>query len=762
MRQTVFVLLVLGAFLITSDNSLATDVAAGLGSYSTTVREGGERLPPKDIYRTTNISGPVQSNQWYSSLLFSRWSQPLYALPLSYRATAEGFELGLPEKQILENDLREENDIGYPHTAALTVAPLAFAMQDARADKISDWSLDIVLGNGQDGLKATITHGSPFSYYQVSRGDIKISTAEQPRIYYRSPDGRILALTIHNRAYAIFAPTGAHWQELSNQELVLQFPANAHYFSIAGLPDNKPETAQFFSKYAYAFIKDTHVAWNYDDSKSTVTTTFNVTTEVKEGQDHGTLIGLYPHQWFNNASLRAILPLEYETVRGKVRLISAKQFQTSSKFHGILPHWPGLTTQAQSQKLHKFLDDDLRSGPQAVLGRPGTYWEGKGLGRAVQLMAIAEQQGDREHAAILLRALKQRMESWLRPDAGSNKYFYYDHDIGTLIGYPDEFGSASELNDHHFHYGYWIFAAAQIALRDPEWANAQHWGPMIDMLVGDIANTNRNHAMFPLLRHFDVYEGHSWASGLANFFDGNNLESTSEAINAWAGLILWGEATGNTAMRDTGIYLYTSEINAANHYWFNLYGQVFAPEYSNADVGIVWGGKYVHATWWTDDPREIHGINMLPLTTASMYLGRDPNYVKRNIDTMNKEFEKYLLTDRKQHASPHIWQDILWQYYALYDANEAMAQWDEKGEVEQGETSSHTYHWLQSLVNMGQPHFGITADTSLYSVFAGKDGHITYLAYNAGDAPKIVHFSDGTQLSTPAHRLAQITRKTQP
>jgi endoglucanase Acf2 len=34
--------------------------------------------------------------------------------------------------------------------------------------------------------------------------------------------------------------------------------------------------------------------------------------------------------------------------------------------------------------------------------------------------------------------------------------FAYDRTWGTLIGYPPSYGSDTELNDHHFHYGYFV------------------------------------------------------------------------------------------------------------------------------------------------------------------------------------------------------------------------------------------------------------------------------------------------------------------
>ncbi len=751
MRMKTLTTLLFGALLGAFAPARAADVPVGLGAYRTTLNAGGERQPPATTFHG---AGPLPTNQWYSSLLFAPFSHPLYAQPLSYQATARGFQLGVPDKVILNSSSRDEDDISYPHVAALTVRPLAFALADARLDRHSAWAIDILTGDASDQMRATIAHGSPYSYYQLSRGDVRIDAAAGAHFGNPSADQRTLALTVGGKQYAIFAPYGASWQ-VDAGGATLKLPAAARYFSIAALPDDAPATLALFARHAYAFIRDTRVSWHYDAASSSVITSFDADTDVKEGPDHGTLLGLYPHQWHANPELGATLPYAYPSVRGQIRLIAGHGFRTRVAYHGILPHWPGLSEPAARETLARLLRDDLEAGTDAVLGHGSTYWEGKGLGRAAQLLTIAEQQGEPAQAAALLAAIKARLEHWMAPAPGQSPYFHYDARVGTLIGYPDEFGSASEINDHHFHYGYWIGASAQVALRDPAWAARSAWGGMVELLAADIATGTRDDARFPFLRHFDPYESHSWASGTAPFSDGNNQESSSEAINAWAGLILWGEATGNTALRDTGIYLYTSEIEAARHYWFDQEHLVFAPEYRNTAAGIVWGDKYVHATWWTEDPREIHGINLLPITPASLYLGRDPAYVRRNLDAMDLAYARYLKSEREQHASPQIWQDILLQYSALHDPKAALARWDPDGPVEQGDSASHTYFWLQSLAALGKPDFTVRADTPLYGVFQGAAGKRQYLAYNAGAATLTVHFSDGFTLTVAPRSLAR-------
>jgi endoglucanase Acf2 len=311
------------------------------------------------------------------------------------------------------------------------------------------------------------------------------------------------------------------------------------------------------------------------------------------------------------------------------------------------------------------------------------------------------------------------------------------------------------MNDHHFHYGYWVMAAAYVALKDPEWASQQKWGGMVGKIISDIATAERGRTDFPFLRNFDVYEGHSWASGDANFDAGNNQESSSEAVNAWAGLLLWGEATGDQKLRDLGAFLYTSEIASINQYWFDLDKQVLAPEYGKPFASMVFGGKYAYNTWWTQEPRQIFGINLLPITPASTYLGADPKYIRTLVDALPAEVKAYRARGETDGTPADIWQDVVASYAALGDPEAGLALWNRKGSVEAGETRSHTAYWLASLKEMGTPDFSVTADTPLYSVFKDKSGTRTYLAYNAQSAPLKVTFSTGKSVDVPARSLVR-------
>ncbi|WP_137936838.1 glycosyl hydrolase [Chitinivorax sp. B] len=736
----------------------AADIPLGMGSYSDTLKVGTEKLPPRQLFVTPSMKGAIPSNGWESSLITSQWSHPLFTHPVSYQAKSSGFEIGVNNKLVVGQP-DGEKDILYPHTPALNVFPLGFTPQDARADKVGHWSVDLVMGNDQQQMKATIVKGSPFSYYQVSSGDVKLSAMGPHEFFYR--DAKTVGVKIHGKPFAIFLPNGASVTGFPDPQLTVRLPEGARYFSIAALPEASTTTINEFRNFAYNFVTDTKVDWRYDEASSQVITTFSATTQLKEGADRGTLFGLYPHQWGNGAGVPNILAYQYDTIRGRLKLVAGKQFQTRYAFTGVLPIMPPLTDANQRKRLADYVAVE-HARRDEMLGDPGTYWLGKNLAKMSTLMLAADQQGDPVKANDFMGVLKNKLQDWFKSNDNSNRnYFHYDRRWGALIGYPEEYGSGPELNDHHFHYGYWVNAAAHIALRDPAWASPNQWGGMVNLLIRDFANSNQADAQFPFLRNFDPYEGHAWASGTVPFGDGNNQESSSEAMNAWAGMILWGEATGNKAVRDAGIYMYTTEMQAINNYWFDLDKRVFAPDYPNLESSMIWGDKYVHTTFWTDDPLEVHGINMLPLTNGSFYLATKPDFVKRNFDAAYREYDAAKARGA-QLPSRDTWRDILLNYYALYDGAAALSLWNDSVPVEGGETRAHTYHWLQSLANYGQPDLSVTANTPLYAVFKSRSGKRAYAAFNASDATKTVTFSDGKILSVPPRQFATSDGNVQP
>ncbi len=743
----------------------AQPVKLGAGAYHLAPQGPDRGMPAAALRSEPLLKTAAQTNQWYCALLFSAKPEVIFVQPLTVQATAAGFELALPGKEVLPT-VRRDVEIHYPHRDPLVVSPVAFEPGQAKLARAGDWSIDISMARGADDLRMTVAHGSPYASFQVSRGDLRLRLPVAAERFDAGTDPRVLALRLKGRSYALFGPTGMRWEQVSATEWLAHLPAGTGYLSAAALPDDQPSTLALFARHAYAFIEGTRVDWRFDAAASQVETTFSASTKIMEGADNGPLLGLYPHQWFNNASVADQLGqvaraggVGFDSVRGKIKLLPAPSFKTRYDYTGFVPYLPGLKDSPRQAELADLMKLDKRNARRMMLQEgKGAYWQGKGLQRSVKLMDVLEQQGDLAGRDELLSALKNRIEDWFSGSSGK-AYFHYDKALGAVASYPDEFFTVEQINDHHFTYGYWIRAVAEIALRDPAWAAKDRWGAMVDLLVADIATAERGRADFPFLRNFDPYEGHSWASGIGLGAAGNNQESSSEAINAWAGLILWAEVTGNQDLRDLGVYLFTTEAEAINHYWFDLHGQVLPPEYKNVEVSMLFGGKYAHNTWWTDEPRQIKGINLLPITTASLYLGRDPKFVQRNLGALKGEMATYAAHGKLPPYPPpaDIWQDIFAKYLALADPAQGLAAWDRWGSVELGDSRSHQLHWLLSLNDLGPPDFGVLADATLYSVFKRADGRKTYLAYNVGNTPLTVHFSDGQAITVAPRSLGRMS-----
>lgn len=750
------------AMSLGSTTAVSQPVKVGAGSYHATPKRGDKPPPAAPFRSEALLKLAAPTTQWYSTLIFNPKPEALFAHPLTVKATPAGVEVALPSKQVVPTEF-QTTEIHYPHKDPVLISPTAFEPGPAKLARTSDWAVDFTMDRGADQMQVTTAHGSPYAHITLSRGDVSIKLTAAGQRLASAADARVLALRVGDKSYALFGPTGVRWERVSNTAWVGHLPQGSGYLSAAALPDEKPETLALLTRHAYAFLQDTRVEWRYDSANSKVETTFTAKTRVMEGADNGPLLGLYPHQWFNNAAVADKLGPSYDSIRGKIRLLAASQFKIERSYNGVLPYWPGLKEGAGADKVADMLKSDIRKRRELIPirenkddWRVSAYWQGKGLTRGTQLASVAEQQGDLAGRDQILALVKERMEWWFGGEGRS--YFHYDKGLGTMVAYPDEFFAIAEMNDHHFWYGYWIRAAAEIALRDPAWAAKDKWGGMVDLLVADIATPERGRADFPFLRPFDPYSGFSMASGVGLYDFGNGQESTSEAIAAWASLILWGEVTGNRELRDLGIYLYTTETDAVSHYWFDTHGLVFPPEYKNMEASWVFGGRYAHKTWWTDEPRQTKGINLLPVTTFSTYLGRDPAYVKRNVAALKPEVDAYNAVGKIPPNPPpkDVWQDIFVKYLALADPAAALAMWDPFGSVELGDTRTHTLHWMLSLQGMGTPDFGVTADTTLYGVFKRPDGQRTYLAFNAGKAPITVKFSDGKTLTVEAGKLGRL------
>ena len=363
----------------------------------------------------------------------------------------------------------------------------------------------------------------------------------------------------------------------------------------------------------------------------------------------------------------------YSSLYGRLKLASGKDFSyTTPKVD--LRSKLDLTRASKAEKdtIRAQLKKDVAA---TVFDKDDTYFAGKQLQRASQLILLADQLGEARLRQSLTERLRAEFDTWF--DGGSDaKSFYYDSKIHGVVGNKASFG-ANEFNDHHFHYGYFLYAAAVLAQYDTSFV-ARH-KDMVNLLASDIANYRSNETI-PVRRYFDPYAGHSWASGASPFRDGNNQESSSEAVNAWTGAALWAQRSGNTALGRNAQWMLALETAAAKRDWLD----VDVAGYKHSLVGINWGGKRDYATWFSAEPNAILAIQLLPLNPTMQQAYRETVRPElfRGTDTGRKFGDYILMAQALQTNSPTVFSDAK----NLPDAA-----------IDDGNSRSYLLAWIASL-----------------------------------------------------------------
>ena len=612
----------------------------------------------------------------------------------------------------------------------------------AKLDGYGDWSVDVSFSDDDTAkMRSTIVKGSPYVYTTFTdRNAAELNVGNLVKFFDKNgneiltKDGERVTLDHFGveaaneseapgdgnkkqyHYYGVYLPENSTVIKVGNK-LKVNLGSNQNYMVVGALcveqaipllskeSVTNAETAkdadavkqlEFMYKHAYSYVTSTEVNYNYNESKATCTTEYKSIIDQKRtgnGIENTTLMCMMPHQWkYSDASYEkdGNKVLSYASVRGDMRIHNGNNFSYSQKFNGVIPQY---TTPDESDSydkewmyayLEQFTDSALKSYWVA-----DPYWQGKKSHPIAMGILIADQLGEYETRDRLVSVLRKIMENWLTYDGAEDYpyYMYYHTSWGAISGDGGDHGMAINLSDHHFLWAYFVFPAAVLASYDKDFVN--DYGDMIEVLIRDCMNPDKNDAILPYMRNFDVFEGHSWAGGYGDNNSGNNQESASEATFAWAGLYLWGLVTGNDTYRDAGIWGYTSEVNAIEQYWFNmdagteLDSNNWAPGYGtdvygdeSCDVlpytGMVWGLGYTNGTYFSGNPCCIMGIHLLPVTPAITYMG----YRKNTVDKIWSDYERIQVAYQKKIAKegavdPEGWYHILWPFMALSDAEGA-------------------------------------------------------------------------------------------
>ncbi|SCV00732.1 LAME_0G11650g1_1 [Lachancea meyersii CBS 8951] len=235
----------------------------------------------------------------------------------------------------------------------------------------------------------------------------------------------------------------------------------------------------------------------------------------------------------------------------------------------------------------------------------------------------------------LVNTLKANLKSAFARFTANNQQLplRYDTTWGGVIssGSSSQDYGNSYYNDHHFHYGYHVIAAAILAKVDA--ANGGNWlsqnKTWVENLLRDYSNPNSGDQYFPVFRSFDWFAGHSWAKGLFPSGDGKDEESSSEDVNAAYALKMWGNVTGNQNLENIGNLELGIMKGSLNSYFLYQDNNTVEPSQiiPNKVSGILFENKIDHTTYFGTELQYIQMIHAIPITSISSYI-RSPTFVE--------------------------------------------------------------------------------------------------------------------------------------
>jgi len=742
MKKQIFIACFLFSLLVLNVPISAQFVSSGSGSYRTTFPgtdvAGRNAYPSGTPYLSGNALGkPVPTSDWWSALVKNGTASNLFNYPYTMKTSTAGLIVSYIPTGVIDD------------LTPFLVGVTGLSTANTTVSDYSDWIVTMDWNDGTHNFQATAGVAMPFLYFTKKTTDVAQITINSGSVVISNE--MLICTNVKNGAdFAVYAPTGSTWTKTG---AVYTSTLNGqNYWSMAFIPltaANVATVANEYKKYAYVFPVKTTATYNYNETTSILHTDFNVQTEVKEGAETNMLLGLLPHQW---AHLAVGSPVpdkySYATVRGEMKTMVGNSFSVENTFHGILPTLPyvdnyssGFSPSALTEKITALENTSMQTWTDS-------YNEGQVFNQLLQTARIANEMGNTVSRDKLLNTIKTRLENWLKADNGEVAFlFYYNSTWSSMIGYPGGYGQDNALNDKQFHWGYFIQAAAFVEQFSPGWA--AQWGEMVAMLVRDAAAYDRNDTMFPYLRNFSPYEGHSWVDGFANNPQGNNMESSSESMNFNAALINWGEVAGNKAIRDLGIYLYTTEQTGIEEYYMDTHHRNFPASQKYSLYSRVWSNSNDNGTFWTADIAASYGIELYPIQGGSLYLGQDTVYVKR---LWNEIVANTGISSNQ--ANANLWYDEMWKYLAFVNPDKAIDMYNSypNRDIKFGVSDAQTYHWLHAMNALGRVDAGITANYPIAAAFV-KNGEINYVAQNYSSSPITVTFSTGYQLVVPARKM---------
>ncbi|KAG0045532.1 hypothetical protein BGZ83_009263 [Gryganskiella cystojenkinii] len=364
---------------------------------------------------------------------------------------------------------------------------------------------------------------------------------------------------------------------------------------------------------------------------------------------------------------------------------------------GFLPDgWSDNVTPEQLKVIREHAEVDSQRDFAELTDVDSMYFAGKGLAK-FGLLCLVLKDVLKEEGLVLKKCLEKLKKAFSRFMENRQMFpLVYDTTWKGMIslqgleqGPLADFGN-SWYNDHHYHYGYFIHAAAIIRYMDPTW-RTEELKTYVQVLLRDVANPSQDDVFFPVFRSFDWFMGHSWSQGVFVAYDGKDVESISEDINLFYAMSLWANVTEQPNLQHLGQIMLTVARRSIQSYFLleddnKNHPPVFV---GNKVTGILFENKVDHTTYFSPRIECIQGIQMIPATPALPLV--------RRREFVLQEWES-LLQDRVKEVVDG-WKSVLMLNYGTLNKSAAweyFTQEDSKVPLDDGMTRTWALFYVAS------------------------------------------------------------------
>ncbi|KAD5961032.1 hypothetical protein R6Q59_014021 [Mikania micrantha] len=636
---------------------------------------------PSSFFSPNLLTSPLPTNSFFQNFVLKNGDQPEYIHPYLIKSSLSSLSLSYPS---LFSNTAFTYQIFIPD---LTISALnnPNPNQTHVISSFDDLSVTLDL---QPSLRFFLVRGSPFLTCQILQS-VKLSISTIHAILDFAPNSS-------KTRFKITLNNGQTWILYSNSPINLTHDLSkieSDYFCgvirIALLPNSGSEFEAVLDRFSSCYPISGHAVFNKPFC-------VEYKWEKKGWGDLLMLANPLHLRLLDDCSITVLDDVKYRSLDGELVGVVGDSWvlnpdPVSITWHSI----KGVRPESYPQIIEALVQD-VEGLDSSSIQTTSSYFFGKLVARAARFALIAEEIGYLDVIPKIIRYLKETIEPWLKGTFGSNG-FLYDRSWGGLVTIQGSTDTGADFgfgvyNDHHFHIGYFLYGIAVLAKIDPIWG--RKYRPQAYALMADFMTLGKgSHSKHTRLRCFDLWKLHSWASGLTEFADGRNQESTSEAVNAYYSAALMGLAYGDTHLVATGSLLTSMEIHASQTWWHVKEGDtIYAADFTseNRVVGVLWANKRDSGLWFAPaEWRECRlGIQVLPLLPITEVLFSDIAYAKQLVN--------WTLPALNREDVGEGWKGFVYALEGVYDKNGAIEKIRSLKGYDDGNSLTNLLWWIFS------------------------------------------------------------------